>query len=226
VARELEGQYAYDMDKANEVITAQMEELGAVKDADGKWTFNDAPVTLIFLIRVEDERRQTGDYISNQLEAIGFTVDRQYKTSAEASPLWVQGNVADGLWHMYTGGWITTAIDRDQGSNFEFFFSPRSVYSFTTLWQNLPEGPTPEQLELFTRLANNDFTTLDERKELFSQALRAGIETSVRVWLVDRLSYSRRFPECGSGARPGRRHLRPLRCRHSPCATRMLKAAS
>jgi peptide/nickel transport system substrate-binding protein len=188
VARELEAKYAYDVDKATEVISAEMEKLGATKNAEGKWTFNDAPVTLIILIRVEDERRQIGDYVANQLEAIGFTMDRQYKTSAEASPLWVRGNVADGLWHLYTGGWITTAVDRDQGDNFEFFFSPRSDYSFTTLWQNYQL--TEEQLELFTRLANNDFTTLDERKELFSQALRAGIETSNRLWLVDRLSYS------------------------------------
>lgn len=188
VARELEAKYAYNMDKANEIITAEMEKLGAVKNAEGKWTYNDAPVTLIFLIRVEDERRQIGDYIANQLEAIGFTVDRQYKTSSEASPIWVRGNVADGLWHLYTGGWITTAIDRDQGGNFEFFYSPRSDYAFTTLWQNYKL--TDEQLELFTRLANNDFTTLDERKELFSQAMRAGIETSNRLWLVDRLSYS------------------------------------
>lgn len=188
VARELEAKYAYNMDMANEIITTEMEALGAVKNADGKWTFNDEPVTLIFLIRTEDERRQIGDYVSNQLEAIGFTVDRQYKTSSEASVLWVRGNVADGLWHMYTGGWITTAVDRDQGDNFEFFLSPRSDYSFTTLWQNYKLSD--EQLELFTRLANNDFNTLDERKELFSTALRAGIETSNRVWLVDRLSYS------------------------------------
>jgi peptide/nickel transport system substrate-binding protein len=188
VARELEAKYAYNMDMATEIITAEMEELGAVKDAAGKWTFNDEPVTLIFLIRVEDERRQIGDYISNQLEAIGFTVDRQYKTSSEASVLWVQGNVADGLWHLYTGGWITTAVDRDQGSNFEFFLSPKSAYSFTTLWQNYVVSEEADVV--YTALANNSFTTLDERRELFAEALRFGIEESQRVWLVDRLSYS------------------------------------
>jgi peptide/nickel transport system substrate-binding protein len=187
VARELEAKYAYDFDAANAVITGVMEDLGAVL-VDGKWTFNDEPVTIILLIRVEDERRQIGDYVANQLEAAGFATDRQYKTSSEASVLWVRGNVADGLWHLYTGGWITTAIDRDQGSNFEFFFSPRSAYSFTTLWQSYEL--TDEQVELFTTLANNDFTNLDERKELFSQAMRDGIETSNRLWLVDRLSYS------------------------------------
>ncbi len=188
IARAIEAKYAYNMDKANEVISAQMEQLGATKGADGKWMYNNAPVTLIFLIRVEDERRQIGDYISNQLEAIGFTVDRQYKTSSEASVLWVRGNVADGLWHLYTGGWITTAIDRDQGSNFEFFNSPKSGYGFTTLWQNYE---VPDDVDaVYTKLSNNNFTTLDERRDLFTQAMNDSIYWSNRLWLVDRLSYS------------------------------------
>jgi peptide/nickel transport system substrate-binding protein len=222
VARELEAKYAYDFDAANAVITGVMEDLGAVL-VDGKWTFNDEPVTIILLIRVEDERRQIGDYVANQLEAAGFATDRQYKTSSEASVLWVRGNVADGLWHLYTGGWITTAIDRDQGSNFEFFFSPRSAYSFTTLWQSYEL--TDEQVELFTTLANNDFTNLDERKELFSQAMRDGIETSNRLWLVDRLSYSPLAANVEVGAdllvvSPGPRSAL------TPCASAAKKAAT
>jgi peptide/nickel transport system substrate-binding protein len=66
------------LDKADQIITARMEELGATKEGD-KWTFNGEPVTLIELIRTEDNRRPIGDYVANQLESIGFTVDRQYK---------------------------------------------------------------------------------------------------------------------------------------------------
>ena len=187
VARELENKYAYDPEAADAAITVEMEALGAEK-VDGIWTFNGEPVTLIFLIRTEDERMQIGDYVANQLESIGFTVDRQYKTSSEASPLWLQSDPADGLWHVYTGGWISTAIDRDDGDSFEFFYSPRSVYGFTPLWQAYVV--TDEFDAVCTALANNDFNTLEERAEIFEEALYLSMENSVRIWLVDQTAFS------------------------------------
>ena len=114
VARELEAFYAYNPDKAKEVFTAELTAMGATVGADGKFMFNDAPLSVAFIIRTEDERRPISDYVSNQLESIGLTVDRQYKTRTEASPIWVQGNPTDGLFSIYTGGWITTAISRDE----------------------------------------------------------------------------------------------------------------
>ena len=50
-ARALESKYAYNLDKAKEVIDAEMPGMGAELGADGKWQFNGAPVSLIFLIR-------------------------------------------------------------------------------------------------------------------------------------------------------------------------------
>lgn len=35
---------------------------------DGKWTFNGEPITLIGLIRIEDTRKEIGNYFANQLE--------------------------------------------------------------------------------------------------------------------------------------------------------------
>jgi peptide/nickel transport system substrate-binding protein len=102
--REIERKYSYSLDKAREIITEEMIKLNATL-TDGKWYYKDEPVTLIFIIRVEDQRRQIGDYVASQLEKLGFTVDRQYKTSREASPIWLRSNPADGKWHLYTAGW-------------------------------------------------------------------------------------------------------------------------
>lgn len=188
VARKLEAQYAYNPDKAAEIISAEMEKLGATKDANGKWTFNGEPVTLIFIIRNDGDgtRLPIGDYVSNQLENIGFTVDRQYKTSSEASPIWIRGNPADGLWHLYTGGWSTTAVSRDDGSNFQFFYTPKGLGQ--PLWQAYK--PSAEFDAIADKLAANDFKTLDERRELFAQALELAMKDSVRVWLVDQKAFS------------------------------------
>ena len=189
-ARELEAKYAHDPEKAREVITREMEALGA-EIVDGKWHFEGEPVELIFVIRVEDERQEMGDYVANLLEDIGFTLDRQYKTSSEASPIWLSGNPSDGLWHMYTGAWITTAIQRDDADNFDFFYTPRGL-PFPT-WQEYT--PSAEFDEVASLLARREFDTMAERGELFADALRLSLENSQRIWLYDRTSFSPRRSE-------------------------------
>lgn len=187
VARALEAKYAYNPDKAKEVITAEMEAMGA-KLVDNKWQFNDQPLTIIIIIRTEDERRPIGDYVANQLETIGFTVDRQYKTRTEASPIWNQGNPPDGLFHIYTGGWITTAVSRDDATNFGYFYTNRG--SGSPLWQAYT--PSAEYDELCEKLWINDFKSMDERRELFSKALELALQDSVRLWLIDQKAFTPR----------------------------------
>ncbi len=195
LARAIEAKYAYNFDQANEVISAEMEAMGAAKNADGKWTYKEEPVTLIFLIRNDSDgtRVPIGDYVSNQLEAIGFTVDRQYKTSSESSPLWVLGDPADGLWHLYTGAWSVSTIVRDQGSNFQFYYTPQSAYAFSPLWQayDVPESFT----QVSEALALNTFTSVEERRDLFAQAINQVNELAFRIWLIDGKGFSPWKPE-------------------------------
>ena len=183
---QLEAELAYDPEAADATITTEMEALGAEK-VDGVWTYEGEPVTIIFLIRIEDERLEIGDYVSNQLESIGFTVDRQYKTSSEASPLWVYGDPMDGMWHLYTGGWISSAISRDDGWVPQFMFSPRSGYGFSPLWQNYVISDEADAV--YQALDTNDFTTLEERDALFEQALPFTVDSGYRIFLVTRQSF-------------------------------------
>lgn len=185
VFRAIEAKYAYNLDAAKEIITAEMEGMGATV-VDGKFQYNGAPVTVMVLIRTEDERRQIGDYVASQLDALGFTVDPQYKTRTEASPIWVRGNPTDCLFNIYTGGWITTAISRDDGSNFSFFYTPRDY----PIPLHQAYTPSEEFDAVALKLRNNDFASLDERAELFAQAVPLSLEDSVRVWLVDQKSFS------------------------------------
>lgn len=184
ILRGLEAKYAYNPDKANEVVTAEMEAMGA-ELVDGKWTFNGQPVVLTFIIRVEDNRKPIGEYFSNQLESIGFTVDRQFKTRSEASPIWNQSNPADGLWNIYTAGWISPSIDRDEGDQFSAYFTPRG--SAGPLWQAY--NPSEELDAAALALESNNFSNLDERRELFNTALRLSLEESFQVWCVDEVAF-------------------------------------
>ncbi|NLL43984.1 MAG: ABC transporter substrate-binding protein [Firmicutes bacterium] len=182
--RGLESKYAYDFELAKEVIQTEMMADGA-KLVDGKWHYNGQPVEVIILARSEDQRASVGDYVADQLEAIGLTATVEYRTGAEASPIWVASDPWLGLWHVYTGGWVAGEVYRDQGHNFRQMFSPQGM-SYT-LWQEY--DPTPEFEEIIERLYYKKFTSMEERNALFSRALELGLEFSPRIYTVDTISY-------------------------------------
>jgi peptide/nickel transport system substrate-binding protein len=190
VIRGLEIKYAYNPKKAKEAIDAEMKKLGA-ELVGGKWNYQGKPVTVILLIRTEDERRAIGDYVGKQLEDIGFTVDRQYKTAAEASPLWFSADPADGKMHIYTGGWISTVINRDLGGNFDYYYTPRGLTA--ALWQGYkPAKPFDEVAD---KLGRGNYKDVNERQQLIAQALPLSMQDSVRMFLINRLSINTRRNE-------------------------------
>ena len=184
VCRAIEIRYGYNPDKAKEIISREMKNLGATQQ-NGKWLYKDGPVQIVFLIRTEDVRKRMGDYIASLLEGAGFSVDRQYKTAAEASPIWVGGNPAEGKWNLYTGGWISTLIQRDQSDNFNYYYTSKGRPD--SLWQAYK--PSPRFAEIADRLARSDYKTWDERMTLMAEALELSNQECFRVWLVDAINY-------------------------------------
>jgi len=180
VIQSIENEYQYNFDKGKQIITEEMQKLGA-ELKDGKWYYKGQPVVIKFLIRTEDRRKLIGNYVADQLEKLGFTVERMYKTAREASPIWIRGNPALGQWHIYTGGWITTAVSRDDSSNFGYFYTPLGRPD--PLWQAYK--PSKEFYEVASKLWTTEFKTLEERHELMRKAFQLAIKDSVRVWLVD-----------------------------------------
>ena len=160
VITEMELTYAYDFAQAEAVITARMLELGAV-NVGGVWHYDGEPVEIIGLIRTEDERLEIGDYVADQLEALGFTVVRDYKTSAEAWTCWISSDPATGCFSYYTGGWVSTVISRDEAANFATFYTPLGWG--IPLWQAY--DPAPEFYELAEDLMNREFSSLEERRK-------------------------------------------------------------
>lgn len=187
IMRGLEAKYAYNYDKAETVVTERMTALGAEK-VDGKWTYNGTPVSLKFVIRTEDNRRPIGDYFAGQLESLGFEVERLYKNRTEASPYWVQSDPAEGTWSLYTAGWISPSIARDEGIQFSSYFAPRGFG--IPLWQAY--NPPAEFDDAALKLETNDFKDLAERRKLFEIALPYSMEEAYEIWVVDEVSFSPR----------------------------------
>lgn len=188
-ARALETKYAYNLDKAQEVITAEMEGMGATLGDDGKWQYNGSPVTLIFLIRSDGDgtRQPMGDYVSNQLETVGFTVDRQYKTSSEAFPIWIGTDAKAGQWHLYTAGYLPSGLTRDERGQIQQYYLNTSVQAGEPFISNVSD---PELQKLGDDLAQGNFTSKEERDAMMARALELTLEDSLFVWVVDQLVYA------------------------------------
>ena len=181
----IETKYAYNLDKAKAVVDAEMPGMGATKDANGKWTYNAKPVTLIGIIRSEDKRKEIGVYFANQVEKLGFTVDQQIKVRAEASPIW-QGDPAPCKFHFYTAGWISPQIYRDEGLNF--------IQYNTGELQGLPVmnayEPSKELYDIGVTLYTNSFKNMDERRALFQKGLDLSMtESWWGVWVNDSIAF-------------------------------------
>jgi len=180
----LEAEYSYDPDTARSVIFTELAGMGA-KNAGGKWMFNGTQITLKILIRTEDQRQQIGDYTSDILEDLGFLTERLYKTSSEASPIWYSGDPADGGFHIYTAGWISTVISRDDADNFAYYYTDTGLPG--PLWQAY-DDTDPQFYEAAVKLDNGDWETWEERMELMRQCADWALKDSVRVWLIDQIS--------------------------------------
>ncbi|MFL7867334.1 MAG: ABC transporter substrate-binding protein [Anaerolineales bacterium] len=188
-ARALEAKYAYNLDKAREVITEEMTGMGATQGSDGKWEYNGAPVSLIFLIRSDGDgtRKPMGDYVANQLEEVGFTVDRQYKTSSEAAPIWIGSNAADGQWNLYTAGWLPSGLTRDEKGQFQQMYLNSSVQGIEPFISNVSD---PEFQKVGDDLNQGAFGTLEERQAMMAKAMELSLQDSLQVWTIEQVQYS------------------------------------
>lgn len=183
-ARELELKYAPNLELANTIISEEMINLGA-QQVNGIWHYKGAPIEILVLARNEDERDQLGDYFAEQLEKVGFKTVVDYRTGAEASPVWMMGDPWQGQWHVYTGGWSAPVVYRDQGHIFNQMYTRRTMSQ--PLWQALE--PIPELDAISDKLYRKEFSTMEERKELYSRALELGFEDSPRIFIVDKTAF-------------------------------------
>lgn len=189
VARSLEAKYAYNLDKAKEVVDAEMTAMGAEKGPDGKWQYKGQPVTIIFLIRNDGDgtRLQQGHYFAAQLEALGFTVEQKEGKSRELSPLWIGSDPKEGQWYVYTAGWASSGLNRDERTIFQEMYlssSPQGIPLFT---ENVSD---PVFKQLGDDLASGNYKTLEERREMMAKALPLALEDSLQVWTVDLQNYA------------------------------------
>lgn len=180
-ARKTEIAFAYNKALALQQINDRMIELGCTK-IDGVWAKDGQKLTLIGIIRIEDERLQIGLQFADWLEEAGFQVDRQQKRSADASPIWNRSDPKLGRWHYYTGGWISNSIDRESNSDFCTHYT--DVCYPTSRTVNYPDEVDQTLYDYAVRIANGQFTNPQERIDMFNYMVAAERNSNpYNIWL-------------------------------------------
>ncbi|HPR97306.1 MAG TPA: ABC transporter substrate-binding protein [Thermotogota bacterium] len=181
-----------DEQKAIKDITAAMEAAAALPENQGRlvkgadfWEFDGEPVTIGFLIRVDDPngRLREGNYISDQIEKAGIKVDRLIWDRAKASATTYRSNPADYEWNLYTEGWGAGSTRKYWENVVAQMYAPWYGY--------MPGGATAEnwntvneELDKYTQDAfYGRFLTIDEYWEDALEGLRLGLKDALRIYV-------------------------------------------
>lgn len=171
---------------------AELPELqGRLVKSEQWWTFDDEPVSVNFLIRVDDPqgRLKEGEYLAQQIEKTGIKVERLLWDRAKCSKAVYGGNPADYEWNIYTEGW---------GAGATRAFWEHIVSQMYAPWYGyMPGGANPEfwnytneAIDEVTKKAyTGNFLTDEEYWNFALEGLRLGLEDAVRIYIANQSQY-------------------------------------
>jgi peptide/nickel transport system substrate-binding protein len=176
--------FRYNPGLAEKMIAHALMAEGAIKQ-NGKWTFKGSPITIKCFIRSDDQQRKSlGELISSELEKVGFVVQKDYGDLNKANGIIYGSNPQDFQWHIYTSATVVSGFSKYNEGIFSSMYAPWSG--------NMPGAQNPSFWnyqnksldEVTQRLTYSNFTSENERNDLLQNATKAGIQESVRVFLV------------------------------------------
>ena len=173
----------HDADLARRMVTDAMENAGA-ELVDGKWHYNNQPIRVKFIIRVEDERREIGDAVRASLESLGFEVVPIYKNFAAALSTVYSSDPQAFEWHLYTEGWGSSSAQKYDFGKLNQFTAPWMAqmpgWQIFGFWQYENEKLDELGQEIF----KGEFESREQRDELYREATNLALDEAVRIWVV------------------------------------------
>ncbi|WP_440059798.1 ABC transporter substrate-binding protein [Thermogladius sp. 4427co] len=179
-------EFRYDPSYADSIITNVLTSVGAVKQA-GVWYYMGKPITIKFIIRIEDERYDIGNMIATDLKLLGFNVQVLPMRFSDAINTVYGTDPAEFNWHIYTEGWGKGGLTRWDTVSIAQFGAPWFGYmpgwQEPTFWNYA--NSTIDDLTL--RIYQGNFSSQDEFVKLYRQATEMIIQESIRIWIATRL---------------------------------------
>lgn len=161
-----EGHKVKALNMIDDAMNRAAQELAAqgytLKKINGTWYFEGEPVKIVGIIRIEDERRDIGNYVADLLEDAGFVVERREVDVRTANEIVYLTDPAKYEWGYYTEGWGGGGSDYPKWSILQYYsslaFAPGVVG-----WRWSPD--------------NTDRTTVEEILKFIGNGdIEAGIE--------------------------------------------------
>jgi len=175
--------FTYDPQYANKIITKVLTEVGA-KKINGMWYYQGKPITLKFIIRTEDERREIGLMVSAVLKQLGFNVQELLLTFGPAITKVYSSDPMNFEWSIYTEGWGKGPLDRWDPWTLAWFAAPwlgdMPGWLQSGWWQY--QNATLDKLTMATCLGK--VKSKAQWIAYMREALKLALDQSVRIWIV------------------------------------------
>ncbi|MEM4297481.1 MAG: ABC transporter substrate-binding protein [Nitrososphaerota archaeon] len=173
----------YDPEFAKKIVKDALLKAGAV-EKDGKWFYEDKPIRLKFIVRVEDERRDIGDLVARELERLGFVIETVYHPFATAIHKVYGTDPRLFEWHLYIEGWGKASTERYDYATINQMCAP--WFGSMPGWQEVGfwQYENPKLDELGKKIFLGGFKSLKERNELYRELTLLSLNESVRLWVA------------------------------------------
>lgn len=181
-----------DEKKALASISSAMEAAAALPENKGKlvkrgqvWNYNGEPVSIKFLIRVDDPtgRLLLGRYVADQIQKAGITVEKLEYDRSKCVNIAYGSDPKTYQWNMYTEAWSAGATRAYWANIVAQMYAP---YAGNMPGFSDPEAWNYEQKEidaLVEPINNNLFLTEKDYYDALLKATKLGLEDSVRIYI-------------------------------------------
>ena len=179
-----------EIDEAMKKAASLPELQGRLVKQEEWWTFDNEPVTIKFLIRVDDPqvRLKEGQYVASQIEKAGIKVDRLLWDRTKCIEISYYSDPASYQWNIYTEGWSAGATRA---------FWEHIVCQMYAPWYGYMAGGadqewqyTNEELDEVTEKAYaGNFLTEEEYWEYALKGLELGLKDACRIYVVYQSTY-------------------------------------
>jgi peptide/nickel transport system substrate-binding protein len=180
--------FRYNPALAEEMISKAITEAGA-KKIENKWTYNGKVIELIAFIRSDDPvRKSIGEILSSELEKIGFKVTKDFGDLNKAFVNVYGSDPSKMKWSFYTEGWggRSAFVKYDpvgMGQMYSPWFSSMPGFNDPSYWNYQNEYMDTLTQKIYT----GNFSSAEERIDLFRKATAEGVKESVRIFLASKI---------------------------------------
>ncbi|HOK00006.1 MAG TPA: ABC transporter substrate-binding protein [Termitinemataceae bacterium] len=180
-----------DIEKAMQAAANLPANKGKLVKSGQWWTYNGEPVTVKFMIRVDDPtgRLPMGRYVADQIEKAGIKVERLEYDRSKAGKLAYYSDPADWEWSMYTEGWGAGATRAWWDVSVSQMYAPYFGYMPGGQTEGFWNYKNDTIDQMAQKLYNGWFLTADEYWRDNLKVTEMALKEAIRIYIASQTQY-------------------------------------